>query len=341
MRLQPAEPALGGFETTVLVCGKKALLDQPQHLVDVAKILRIADRRLGLSVRCAPGDRAGQQLRHEIRLGTLELSAEQLPEEMVVAIPASVAVQRDHEQVRACERLQLRRRAARVQHGVAQRARHAREHRGTGQEAELVMRQPREDLGAKILGDEPVVSAKPDRARRPIPLRRERRQVETRAPALRTFGELGHLGMRQLQTSGTQELVRLGLVQTQLVVPDLDREAARPQRAQWQRGPASRREHQLRALRDMPGQLGDGGQAARVVQDVQVIQDQNRSLVHRREGCRYARHHDSLDPSAGRRQRVEHARVDLRDAVERGRDVRQQNDRVVVVLVDRPAPPAS
>ena len=84
----------------------------------------------------------------------------------------------------------------------------------------------------------------------------------------------------------------------------------------------------------MPGQLGDGGQAARVVEEVQVIEDQNRSLVHRREGCRYARHHGSLDRSAGRRQCVEHARVELRDAVERGRDVRQQDDRVVVVLVD-------
>ena len=148
------------------------------------------------------------------------------------------------------------------------------------------------------------------------------------------FGELGRLGRRQVQTGGTQELVRLGLVQTQLVMTDLDREAARPQRAQWQRGPASRREHQLRALRDMPGQLGDGGQAARVVEEVQVIEDQNRSLVHRREGCRYARHHGSLDRSAGRRQCVEHARVELRYAVERGRDVRQQDDRVVVVLVD-------
>ena len=148
------------------------------------------------------------------------------------------------------------------------------------------------------------------------------------------FGELGHLGRRQVQTGGTQELVRLGLVQTQLVMTDLDREAARPQRTQWQRGPASCGEHQLRALRDMPGQLGDGGQAARVVEEVQVIEDQNRSLVHRREGCRDARHHGSLDRSAGRRQCVEHARVELRDAVERGRDVRQQDDRVVVVLVD-------
>ena len=153
------------------------MLDQPRHLVDVADILGIADRRLGLAVRCAPGDRASQQLRHEIRLGTLELRAEQLPEETVVAIPVPVAVQRDDEQVRACERLQLRSRAARVQHGVAQRARHALENRGTGQEAEFVARQPREDLGAQILGDETVVPAEPDRARRPVPLGRERRQV--------------------------------------------------------------------------------------------------------------------------------------------------------------------
>ena len=84
----------------------------------------------------------------------------------------------------------------------------------------------------------------------------------------------------------------------------------------------------------VPGQFGDGSEAARVVQEVQVVEDQNRSLVHRREGCRDARQHGRTRSKRRRRQCLEHARVELRYAVERGRDVRQQDDRVVVVLVD-------
>ena len=74
---------------------------------------------------------------------------------------------------------------------------------------------------------------------------------------------------------------------------------------------------------------------ARAVEQMQVIEDQDDRLVHRRQSRPQARDDRSLDRSARRRQRVEHARVERRDAVERGRDIRQQDDRIVVVLVDR------
>ena len=57
-------------------------------------------------------------------------------------------------------------------------------------------------------------------------------------------------------------------------------------------------------------------------------------FVHRRQGRAQARDDRPLDRGARRRQRLEHARVERRDAVERGRDIRQQDDRIVVLLVD-------
>ena len=89
---------------------------------------------------------------------------------MVVAIPLAGTVKRHQEQVGALERLQRRRRAARLEHGVAERARHALENGGPGQEAQLVGRQAREELGAEVVGHETVVPPERGHARHPAPL---------------------------------------------------------------------------------------------------------------------------------------------------------------------------
>ena len=67
--LQPVEPALGGRDAAALVRGRSALLDQPRHAVDVAGLLCVPDRPLGLPVRLAPVGCPRQQAGHEIGLG--------------------------------------------------------------------------------------------------------------------------------------------------------------------------------------------------------------------------------------------------------------------------------
>ena len=96
----------------------------------------------------------------------------------------------------------------------------------------------REELGEEIVGHETVVSPELGRARhaRSARVGRERREVETRGPTLRVLRELGDLVVRQVQAGCAKQLVRLGLVHTQLVWPDLQRQAARPQRPQRQSG---------------------------------------------------------------------------------------------------------
>ena len=67
--LQPLEPALGGRHAAALVRGRRALLDQPRHAVDVAGLLRVADRPLRVPVRLAPVGCPRQEAGHEIGLG--------------------------------------------------------------------------------------------------------------------------------------------------------------------------------------------------------------------------------------------------------------------------------
>jgi hypothetical protein len=69
-----------------------------------------------------------------------------------------------------------------------------------------------------------------------------------------------------------------------------------------------------------------------------VVDDERHGLVHGGDGGHQERR--DRDGGAGRGQRPEHARIDGLDPVERGGDVGEQDDRVVVPVVGRdPAGP--
>ena len=88
---------------------------------------RLIDEALGLEPRCG----SSVQTRDEIGLEAMQLGAQQLPEQMVIPIPATRHVQWHHEQVVALDLLQDRRRARGLQHRVAQRTAESSQHRGT------------------------------------------------------------------------------------------------------------------------------------------------------------------------------------------------------------------
>ena len=113
------------------------------------------------------------------------------------------------------------------------------------------------------------------------------------------LGELGDLVVRQVHSGRAQQLARLGFVHAQVVRPDLQRQALRPQRSQRERRPASRREGHLRPLRDVSRERRDGVEAGRVVEQMQIVQDQDEVLVHPRESRPQARDDRPLDRDAG------------------------------------------
>ena len=125
-----------------------------------------------------------------------------------------------------------------VEDRIAERAREGLEDGCPRQEPELVVRQARKELGAEVLGHKKVVTMKRGHALYPgaARLRREYRQVETCSPALGVLRQLGDLVVRQIHPGRPQQFPRAGLVNAQLVRPDLHRQAVCAHRSQRQRG---------------------------------------------------------------------------------------------------------
>src|SRR5262245_20433826 len=69
-----------------------------------------------------PLRRRGMELGHEIRLGGVQLVAEELAEEMVVAVPLASGVERNEKEVRAGDAIECPRRRRAAGDGVAKRA---------------------------------------------------------------------------------------------------------------------------------------------------------------------------------------------------------------------------
>ena len=78
----------------------------------------------------------------------------------------------------------------------------------------------------------------------------------------------------------------------------------------------------------------DGVESRRIVDKVQVVQYQDDWPANRRQSRPRARNDSRLDRSSRCRKRIEHPRVERRDAIRRDRDVAQKDDRVVVRLID-------
>ena len=81
-----------------------------------------------------------------------KLAPQELLEEVVIAVPAAVVVERDEEQVRLLESLQPERGILPLEHGIAERAAHRVQHGRPPEEGTLLGGQLGEVLGTKIVG---------------------------------------------------------------------------------------------------------------------------------------------------------------------------------------------
>ena len=98
------------------------------------------------------------ELDDELRLTTLELGPQHVAKEVVIAVPATVVVERDDEQVRVLERREHLCRVRPTEHCVAERPRHPIEDGRAHQELDLDRLQMREVLRAQVVGDEAIVA---------------------------------------------------------------------------------------------------------------------------------------------------------------------------------------
>ena len=268
-----------------------------------------------------------------VRLAALELVAQQLAEQVVVAIPLAPPVERHHEAVRALERLERARRPRRLEHGVAQTAAHAIQHRGVLEELRLGRRQPGQELEAEVLGHEPVVAGEARgarRARRPG-LQRQRREVQAGRPALRPLGQLGELARVELDAGRLQQQLGLPLVEPEVGHADLVHQPLRPPAGERQRRLFPARDRDLRAGRNV---LAPARRARRDRTDWRRRADRRaraptgaRVQPARSRGAGRASTR-SIPPGPDNASNTSGA--ERLDAVNRGGDVPQEHDGVVV-----------
>ena len=243
-------------------------------------------------------------------------------------------------------------RPRRLEHGVAETAAHAIQHRGVLEELRLGRRQPGQELGAEVLGHEPVVAV--EARRRPsVPVApacidsaaryRPAGQPSVRAVSSESFARV------ELDSGGFQQQLGLLLVQPEVRHADLVHRSLRAPAGKRQRRLFPARDRDLRAGRDVLEQRREHVQTGRIGDGMQIVEHQHERALERGQCAPEAR--DARRPGGCHRagQRVEHLGRQRLDAVNRGRDVAQEHHGVVVsprrarptrTDADRPRPTA-
>ena len=129
--------------------------------------------------------------------------------------------------------------------------------------------------------------------------------------------------------------MRFGVVQGERGRSELEQLAGDTKPGQAQPGLGPPGEHELRALRHVEEQCGEGIQAFVVLELVDVVEHEHERLWP--SGQRGDQAGETLRPQrvAGARERLEHGGVERRAGVQRLGDVGQKDDGIVVAVVER------
>ena len=94
--LEPFHPAQHRLDAPASPDGLCQVQDQAGHLVVVASRLGMLDRGLRYSVRLVPRGRPDVKILDQVGLAPPEFGLQQLSEQVVIAVPLTVTIQRDH-----------------------------------------------------------------------------------------------------------------------------------------------------------------------------------------------------------------------------------------------------
>ena len=335
--VEPLKPPIDRLETAPAIGDQRTGGDQASDLVGVAPGLGVGDRHLRKTVRLVPRGGAGMELGDDIGFALAQLDTKELLEQRVVAVPLAPAIEWHEQQVGALQRLQDSTRTCSVHDGVAKGTAHAFEHRRSGQEGHPATRDARQQLRAQVVGHQAVVPAErePAGAASSSGLVSQRGEVQADRPPLGVPDELGHLRLRQPDSSAVEQQVRLPLVHRQIVDADLQDRTLGAQTRQGDRRDAPGRDHELPSGGNVDRELGDGITALVVVEQLRVVEDQDHRIDHPRHRGGDATGDRGGHRRARRRPRPEDVDVDRLDPIQRRRDVGQQDGWVVVLCLDR------
>ena len=255
----------------------------------------------------------------------------------MVAVPVTLAIQRDDQQVGPLQRRKDRRRAAGLKDRVAQRPRQVIQHRGPGQERHPLGGEVGQQLGVQVVGQEPIVAGKgePGGASPAAGLVGQGGQVQGHRPALGTASQLGHLGIGQLDPGRAQQRPGLHRAHRQLPQAQLGQATLGPPARHRQRRLTPAGHRQLRSWGQVVDQHRQRVQALLVLEQVHIVQDHHHRMGLAGQGGRQPGQDRLADRGPPGGQHAQHPRIDRLHPVQPNREIGQQHGRVVVVAVDR------
>ena len=201
--------------------------------------------------------------------------------------------------------------------------------------ATSVVRHPVQELGTKVVADEPVVTGdrEPGFGAGAAGPHRQRGEVEAGGPALGASDEAVDLARAGVHACAAEQRSRLLVGHGEVVGADLDDGAVRAESGRRQRHRVPGGDGKPGSGRKGQRQLGDHVDALGVGDRLGVVENQRHWLAHRRDrGCQQR---DDRDRRAGEGQRSQHRGCDRLDPVQGRREVGQQNGRIIVAVVGR------
>lgn len=199
--------------------------DQVGCTLEIGRQQRMLHRFVHVAGRGKPVAGALVQHRDQVGLTGSETLAQQVIEQVVIAVPAALIVQRHHEEVVLFEPLQHRLhdtwRGLLVEQRAAKRRAQTIQDRGARQKVLHVGRLAVEDLLGEIVEDMTMAARKrvDEALRIGLALQRERRHLQARGPSLGTIVEQVHDGRTHgRHQGGGQQLRRLGRGEAQILL---------------------------------------------------------------------------------------------------------------------------
>ena len=306
-------------------------------MLGVVGAQRVTHGVLGKAVRGIP--LTGRPMEGGSAIGLLrgQAGAERVGEELVVAVPLALTVERDDEQVGAVERLEHRAAVTPAGEGVAQRPGQVAQHRRVEEEAAHRLGLVAQDLLHEVVEDEPVAAGEGIHELRGVldPPQRQAGELEPGDPPLGARLEGCHLGVVEVEPHHVgEECVCLIGREPQVRGTQLDELPAGAQPRERERRVGPRRDRETGVRWQVVDQEGHRAVHLRCLDDVVVVEDQQRparlqvEVVHHRGQDRFGRHLGARGHELGRLGELAH---DL----QRGDDVLEEPRRVVVGFVER------
>ena len=290
----PVEPVAVALEVGPL----RRLFDEEGRGVDVAARDRMLDRELRAPGRRVPGRRPAVERGLGVRLPTLQLGAQVVAQEVVVAVRGRATGDLADEQVRAHEPPQALRRVGHPGDDLGQPRLDGVEDRRPREEGDVPVVERRSQLGVEVVRDVALATGHGIRLGRadPVAATRERGEVDRGRPSFGPIGERPRLVAPQRVPGAGGEGRGLIRVEGELVASDLEQLPPGPEPPEGEVGRRPRGHRHLEPGRQEVEERRERVEARPIDEVVEVVEDEHARASSPVQLGRQARH--------GRRERA-------------------------------------